>query len=243
MIISYKHGFVFVHIHKTAGESISAALAPQLGRGDLRIEGDPGTALRRRMMKRYRAAGELNKHSPATMIRSHIGASTWHRMVSFAVVRDPARRALSLYTYLQAVRDRVASSRARRIWYSTPLGRSSNPDLWAGMRALRETSDFSEFIRHPDALADPGFQKQVSMVRDGDGRCIVSRIIRLENLAEEFRNVQREIGFDTYVELPHENRSSGRGAAGGPGELSADDRQHLAAVFADDYEAFGYAPQ
>lgn len=37
MIVSHKHQSIFVHIHKTAGEAFTEALAPYLGPEDFEI--------------------------------------------------------------------------------------------------------------------------------------------------------------------------------------------------------------
>lgn len=239
MIISHSHKFVFIHVHKTAGESVSAALAPILGKQDLLVEGAVRTALQRRFAPKYRAARQLTKHSPAADVRTYLGEQQWADMYRFAVVRDPVRRAISLYTYLQTVRDGIAASPARRAWYRTPLGRRSDPAQWKGMRALSETNSFSEFIRHPDVRSDPGFRPQTSMVHDTEGRHLVTRIVKFENITEELAEVQRAIGIDPPLELPRRNES-GRTPRREEIVPTDDDIALLASYFAKDYEAFGY---
>ncbi|WP_197517242.1 sulfotransferase family 2 domain-containing protein [Microbacterium karelineae] len=242
MIISPSRRFAFVHVHKTAGESVSAALAPLLSAPDLLIDGGPRNAMRRRLVPRYRVASRLDKHSSATAMRAFLGTEEWDALYSFAVVRDPIRRAVSLYRYLHMVRDLAASSLSRRAWYATPLGRSADPASWSGIRALKATTSFSEFIRHPEALVDPGFQPQVDMVDDPQDGRIVTRVIAMERLAEEFAEVQDEIGIDPRVPLPHQNASSSTPSPRRV-EVTDADREFLADRFAADFTAFGYSPQ
>lgn len=240
MIISPSRRFAFVHIHKTAGESVSTALASVLAKNDLLMDGGPRNALRRRILPHYRAASELDKHSPARSMRDHVGAAEWSSLYSFAVVRDPMKRAISLYRYLHTVLEQARSSRARELWYRTPLGRPSNPEAWLAVRAIKETRNFGEFIRHPYALADPGFQSQTSMVDDTNGTRLVTRIIHLENLVDEFADVQDAIGIHPHIQLPHENPSK-TSPSYSMYEITEDDRAFIAEHFAADYRAFGYA--
>lgn len=237
MIISHSHRFVFIHVHKTAGESVSAALAPTLTRDDLLIEGDPRTIIRRKLATRYRAAHGLDKHSPASNVRDFLGPRTWDSLYSFAVVREPIRRAVSLYTYLVMIRERLMGSRLRRVWYRTPLGRPSDPSLWLGMRALNATTNFSEFIHHPDALADPGFQAQSRMIHDAHGNSLVTRVLKLESLVDDFRAAQHDIGITPPVELPRRNGSAPLAPRI---TVTEDDAVHLRTQFASDYDAFDY---
>lgn len=240
MIISHSHQFAFVHIHKTAGESVSAALAPVLTRRDLLIDGGPTYALRRQLLPRYRRARHLHKHSPAAAIRDHLGVDAWASLYSFAVVRDPLERAFSLYRYLNTVVERSRTSLLRQVWYHTPGGRAANPESWSAVRALHETTTFGEFLRHPNTLADPGFQPQIAMLDDRDGARLVTRTIRLERLADDFAEVQEELGLHPRVALPHQNASKAPAIGAHRDAVTDDDRAFVASRFEADYATLGY---
>lgn len=236
MIVSHTHGFAFVHIHKTAGESITKALVPRLGRSDLVIEDGPRSELRKRINATHRDASHLRKHSPARDIAAYLGPN-WDELTTFAVVRDPIARVRSLYRYLQTVRDLRAASPLRRIWYRTPIGAPRDPAKWRAMRALDETASLSEFIRHPLAQDDPAMRPQFDMVSDESGMRLVERILRLETLATDFTQLVTDIPSLPAISLPHSNASA---SATKHDDLDDADRALLAERFAADYEAFGY---
>lgn len=80
MVISEHYKFLFVHIGKTGGRSLSTALE----------EADP-------LAKNIR---ELN-HGTFLEIRSHIGKEKWNSFFKFSFVRNPYDRTVSLYEFLK----------------------------------------------------------------------------------------------------------------------------------------------
>jgi hypothetical protein len=65
MIISHSRRFVFVHIHETAGESVTEALAPHLKRRDLAAPED-----RALLATIFRRNCEFFGYSPAEAVRA-----------------------------------------------------------------------------------------------------------------------------------------------------------------------------
>jgi hypothetical protein len=225
MIVSHRHRFVFVHIHKTGGMSVGAALAPVLGPGDL-APGIPGAP---------DACAGLHKHSPASAIAAHIGPRLWDDYFTFAFVRDPYARLASLYGFVQA------SLARHRSWKGQALrlvrGRSE-VFQWAGTRALEETEDFSGWLRHP-AVEDEadGARPQTEWLCDGDG-VLVDFVGRFEELASDFAVCCERIGLPD-VRLPHINRSgAGRKLAGL--YRSQADLDLVYARYRGDFERWGY---
>jgi len=78
------HNIAFVHIHKTAGSSIEAAL-------DIEERRNTGTG---------GALGGPLKHETAELMRSRIGDAAWRRAFRFTVVRNPWAR---IHSYWYAV--------------------------------------------------------------------------------------------------------------------------------------------
>lgn len=98
MIISFSRRFIFIHIHKCAGESIESACAPALARNDVLIgagSSDQQSWITDMFLERLTG---FNKHSSAASVQERLG-DFYSWFVKFAVVRRPDRRAYSLYTY------------------------------------------------------------------------------------------------------------------------------------------------
>ena len=235
MIISRSRRFVFVHVHKTAGEAVTLALLPYLGRDDLVLGATVWGKLRD---IHYRRARGISKHSSAKVLRAHLGAEAWQEFFTFTFVRHPFDRVQSFYAYLGMMIDRRQGPGPRNLLYALPFLERGDPLKWPAMRAYRATGCFSEFIRHPEFLADPGARSQHAMLADGDGRVLVDFVGRFERLAADFGQVTARLGLPE-VPLPRHNASSL--AEGGQTPLAAEDRAHLAELYASDFEAFRFA--
>ncbi|MEL7080310.1 MAG: sulfotransferase family 2 domain-containing protein [Pseudomonadota bacterium] len=98
MIISHSRNFIYVHIHKCAGESIERALWPYLGLRDILIGARPMNLSRLLNPLHERRTG-LVKHSKAADIRAVLGHEAYDAAFRFATVRHPVKRIYSLYTY------------------------------------------------------------------------------------------------------------------------------------------------
>jgi sulfotransferase famil protein len=226
MIISRSRGFIFVHVHKTAGESVTMALLPYLGRGDLMLGGTRAGNLRNLYWRRRHG---LAKHSRARRIREFVGAEFWERAFTFAFMRDPIDRMRSLYLYYA----RMAALRERpgpRLAYMLPGISAGDPRHWPGMQAYLATRSFSEFIRHPRLYHDPGAAPQIDMV-SADGRVIVDRIGRFERLAEDFAALAAVLG------VPGARLARVNAAPAAAVEITPDDRAWLRDRFQADIAA------
>ena len=231
---------MFVHIHKTAGESISATLRPVLADEDLMLRGT----------ETMTANGvRLNKHSPARDIRTVLQPEAWDRYFTFAVVRHPIERTVSLYRWAAQL------SRPPRLTAAQRLGlrpapespdRSHNPEI----RAYRETGSISEFIRHPLMDGTRSMMPQSASLCDEEGKVLVDYVGRFERLREDFAHVEKALGLSNLAlkwrnasQGPHlhfERRNAERYRRAEQAELSPEDVAYLAARFEDDFERFEY---
>jgi hypothetical protein len=104
-IINNTFGFIFVHIPKCGGTSVSIALSRLAQFNDIELGGTPyGQTIDRP----YRSRFGIHKHSTAAEIRNVVGRSLWGRYYTlwgryytFGLVRNPYRRAISAYTFLK----------------------------------------------------------------------------------------------------------------------------------------------
>lgn len=226
MILSRTHGFAFVHLLKTAGESVEAAYEPHATWRDLVLGGSPsGESL----SDAYRARWGLWKHATAAEIRDVIGRDEWSRLYRFSVVREPVARAVSLYTYLCGMRDSLPL-RDRARWSIT--GRSRTLP-WLGP-AIHESTDFASWLRHPNIRRAVGMRPQAHWLYDGD-TLLVDEVLRFEDLREGWPRIAARIGLPGLV-LPHRNASRSQARP----TVTADDRRLIRELAAEDYERFGY---
>lgn len=112
MIISHRHRFIFLRTEKTAGSSLSKALRPQLGPGDV-VVGRDAAARRLRglsgtLRRRWGGAFGLHQHASAAQVRRFVGEEVWRSYHKFAVERNPWDRQVSLYFQRVAKRGRLA---------------------------------------------------------------------------------------------------------------------------------------
>lgn len=237
MIISHKYRFVFVHIHKTGGESLTAAIKPYLDSRDVVVTDHLAEATNAIARGERAPDRALVKHSSAEEIRALLGAEMWEEYLTFAIVRHPVARAQSFHAYMAGTRAFRYRPR-RRIWFRTVRRREDplDPLLWPGMRAFVESSEFSEFIRHPLALTDPAMLSQWSRVSDGKGNQLVDFVAHTETLSDHFAKLISCLGLPSGVQLPHINVSYPLG----PPVANRADAEYLYNLFRDDFEHFGY---
>jgi hypothetical protein len=135
---------------------------------------------------------------------------------TFTVVRDPAKRLLSMHGYLKKL---------KRI----------HPEL----RSLKEAGDFSEFLdafvatRHL-AHKHPFLVSQVDYITNSQGEIAVNFIGKMENLEHDFEIIKKGTNLPD-AQLQHLNKS-----LGSPKIISPRDQKFIETHFANEYERLGY---
>ena len=235
MIISHSRKFIFIHIHKTAGESISEALRPCLSGRDLLL----GTSLRGELNNAYyNFRYSLQKHSGVRKVRTFVGDAIWDDYLTFSFVRDPFDRLRSLYLYFERMLARRREPNLRNALLWLPGTDFRDPLKWPGMQALLETENFSDFIRHPAFSTEiMGARPQSALLTDREGNLAVDFVGRFETLAEDFASLTARLGLEG-ADLGHRNASHTGAVSPNPAE--ATDRALVAELYADDYALFDY---
>jgi len=164
MILSTSHNFIFVHVPKTAGTAMTAALEPFAVRGT--------RTLWRRLLRRLpvHEAPEriyLRKHETASDMRWKLTPSVFDRFHRFTVVRNPFDHAVSHYEYLKEFRNAKLAARFGAMTFRDYLKYRMEPGRW----------NDRFFIRLPD---------QSHFLVGPDGWLLVQRVMRFETLATDF---------------------------------------------------------
>lgn len=171
-IINNTYEFIFVHIPKCGGSSVTASLSTLTQYNDIELGATPyGQTIDRP----YRTRFGLHKHSTAADIRGVVGRPLWSRYYTFGVVRNPYRRAISAYTYLKTY--------------------EQNYEL------IKQFPDFNAWVQSaawqqagPDGLNMP----QHRWLRDGVSAQMVDEVFRLEDLVTDMQPLLRQLRLNEH---------------------------------------------
>lgn len=212
-MISHRHRAIFVHIPKCGGQSVEQAFLDDLGlswsqRAPLLLGRNPSKGM---------GPPRLAHLSAADYTRHHfVTDEMWSRYFTFAVVRGPVARAVSMFNHLRPVEnlqtfihDWLPAEFARAPAYRTPG--HDNPGKY---HFVRPQSDF---------------------ITGADDRILVDRIVRLEDLATAWPEIQSHATLASA--LPHRNASEPYAT---PRDLTRHDLDRIAALYARDFDMFGY---
>ena len=179
MIISKGRGYVFVHIPKTGGTSLSLALEQRAMKDDILIGDTPKAIRRRNRVKALKARGRLWKHATLADIDGVLSPADLDGMFVFTLVRNPWDRMVSYYHWLQDQRfDHPAVGLSRQL-------------------------AFEDFVLHPSIRRDAPARRYVTGA-DGQERC--QSFIRLEHFEQDAAALFAHLGF--RIPLPQSNQSA-----------------------------------
>lgn len=171
MIISPGRRFIFVHIPKTGGTSMSLALEARAMKDDLMLGDTPKAAKRRRRLKDVTTRGRLWKHSTLADIDGLLAPEQIADMFCFTLVRNPWDRMVSYYHWL------------RQQKFDHPAV------ILAGQ------SDFDSFARHPQTRASQKAAPARHYMTDATGVERGDAYLRLEHLTDDLAVLHRHLGF------------------------------------------------
>ncbi len=184
MQVSRKHKFIFIALQKTGSTSIEKALKPY-------ANGYYNKYLRYYHLYRKSKHSSIIytrptfKHMYARMAKDIVGESTWSKFFSFAFVRNPWDRTLSLYKkhhFHKYESERFRSGK------QIPLEVAFNDWIQKGANDLVRGQLMTEFLA------------------DEEGNIIVDFIGRFETLTDDARKAFREIGIND-INMPRLNQS------------------------------------
>lgn len=103
-LLSEKHGFAFIHVMKSGGTSVKAALS------DRATPFSELTGFKQYVIQEYAEwfykIPNIN-HAPAIALQSFLGAEKWASLQTFAIVRNPWDWIASLYVYIRRNKNHV----------------------------------------------------------------------------------------------------------------------------------------
>ena len=218
MIISHRKRFVFVHIYKTGGTTVTPRLLPY---ARLR-ERIASYYLTRYPVKLLNVAlgiqdrgnawiNGLHKHASAAQVKAYLGEETYRRYFSFAFVRNPYDWLVSLYHY-------IGQHRLHR------------------EHRQASAMSFEDFVRREISRGAP---RQSDFITE-DGQLIVDYVGSLERLGESVSEIFARIGLPALAEqeLPRKNPSQRREDY--MSYYSAGLRDAVYDYYRRDFELFGY---
>lgn len=238
VIISSSRKFIFLHLHKTGGGSVTTVLEPFLDDTDLVLHHSFDRLPRRQRLRFIQYRG-LAKHSPAIDVMRVIDADLWRDCFKFAIVRNPIDRTISFYNFCSDQHKKRSEFSVRHLAFHTWQGKDDDPLRWPGIRAFQATTSFREFIRHPEALRDTAMLPQFRSLCDARGQLAVDFVGRYEQFNDDLAAIQRKIGLPEIVATP-ENVTKSQLVS--RADVTPDDRQYLKKLFEVDFETFGYQP-
>jgi len=186
MLLSVKYNFLFVHIAKTGGTSVRAALSPLRRRDPLFIP--QFIASRLSHMTGHRIASKFPRHSKIIAAKEMLPQELFDSLFKFAFVRNPWDLQVSSWHHLRRERPRL----------------------------VEDIPDFPSFIRwklDPERPyqyhIDTSIELQTDYLKDLDGTLLVDFIGRYENLVEDYEEACHRIGIKAPP-LPHKRQAKDR---------------------------------
>jgi len=213
MIISHGRKYIFVHIPKTGGTSLSLALENKAMKDDILIGDTPKAKNRRNRLKDAKASGRLWKHARITDIYGLVDQAQIEQYFVFTIVRNPWDRVVSYYHWLQ---DQKFDHPAVKI---------------------AQKGSFAEFLQN--TMIQRSFQHDgaAQYVSDQNGVEQCDLYLRLEHLAQDAQTLEHRLGIK-LGDMPHDNKSQ-RDKKYAP-YYDDKGRAIIATAFAQDIKRFGY---
>ncbi len=195
---------IFVHIPRTGGHSIYDAV--------LGGEREAWTSKLRKTAYRRERKVKVGIHAFASSIKTTVGSKEWGRCFTFAIVRPPEERMLSIWREFQ-----------RR-----------NPED-KGEDINYEEMSFEQFVFRfcrTKGYVRPDLQPQWNFIADDENRILVNRVYRLQDGVQEIEHRLSEI-LQRPVTIPHHYGSTQ------PGDevfITAKTRARMMRLHEDDYK-------
>lgn len=186
MLLCYRHNFLFVHIAKTGGTSVRAALTP-LRRRDARRP-VLWACSRLSGLAGHRLGIKFPRHAPASAAQEMLPRDFYERLFKFAFVRNPWDLQVSSFHHI----------------------RRERPHLMSHIETFDQFMRWKLDPERPYQFhVDTSIELQSDYVIDLHGKVLVDFMGRYENLAADFDEACRRIGVKPPA-LLHKRQATDR---------------------------------
>lgn len=214
MIISHGRKYIFVHIPKTGGTSLSLALEAKAMKDDVLIGDTPKAINRRNRIKDVKTSGHLWKHSRLTDIYGLVTQEQIQSYFVFTIIRNPWDRMVSYYHWLKDQK------------FDHPAVKCAHDH------------SFSEFLSDPATRQSLQNDAVENYISDCNGADCCNFYLRLEFLQQDIKVMEQQLDVK-LADIPHDNQSIRDKDY--TGYYDAQTRDIIGTVFADDIDKFNYS--
>lgn len=177
MIISHRHKFIFIHVWKTGGTSVSRALAP-FAENECQKAG----FLRGLFEKRKPLSSDFDKHITSAELAEKLDQKYFKNYFKFAFVRNPLSWEVSYYHFI-----------------------TQKPNNHPQKEIIRQLGSFENYI--PWAAEHEMMKRsQSTFLYDKNGNSLVDFVGKYEELEEGMNYVAKKLGL-SGLELKRHNSS------------------------------------
>lgn len=227
MIISNSRRFVFIHVHKCAGSTLTKLLTPHTMWNDIELG---VTTYGEQLQLLYRERFGLWKHAKASEVRATIGSELFDSYFKFSFVRNPVNRAVSFYTFIKKLHE------------TCPANLRDTISTWPISKALRETQSFPEFIHHPEFVEPPMF-RLLTDAPINPRKLLVDFVGKVESIESDVGFVCQKLGLPQPQYISKQNASQAERYRLNEYYSSPNDFDIIFEKFGLDFDLFNYSRQ
>lgn len=221
MIISTQYKFIFVHIPKTAGMSVTDAFGKYgraQGRNILR------SISRRLPFKESPQKAHFRYHEPAQKMIDKLGRDVFDGFLSFSVIRNPFDHAVSHYEYMKQFRIKSTAEKVGQMGFEDYLAYRIKPP--AGKDTI--------FARLPD---------QCYYLTDETGKIVVDRLVPFETLDASLTQLAEDLKLPDFG-LRHINKTKSKSEKRPfQSYYTAETEEMVRQIYAQDFAKLGYSEE
>ena len=225
MIISHKHKFIFIHLGRTGGRSLTMELARHCGPDDIITPtGD----------YEGQNVGDWRRHAKARLLRERLGQDVWDEYFTFTFERNPWDKVLSNYWSRRGYEHGKGGATESINWFDRVWRKASGYpwsfDTWLKYRWYVGSRMGYGKLRFPI-----GFGKYT----DHDGQPIVDFIGRYEHYSSHLRYISQRLGIEINLESK-EGRSTRKDRRRPEEIYSPWSAELVAKIYAKELRLLGY---